>query len=173
MLKLMGNKTFTMLQSKIVFVYEYPVKGCYISGQPMATSTPAFQAGRSSSPVAHISADTESYLPSYISGQPMATSTPAFQAGRSSSPVAHISADTESYLPSYISGQPMATSTPAFQAGHSSSPVAHISAETERVISPAPGTKGCGLMAEDNFGKQENKIIYSLSKYWDILQRLH
>ena len=49
----------------------------------------------------------------------------------------------------------MATSTPAFQAGHSSSPVAHISAETERIISPAPGTKECGLMAEDNFGKEE------------------
>ena len=85
----------------------------------------------------------------------MQTSTPAFQADHSSRSGPHMSAETESYLPSYISGQPMATSTPAFQTGHSSSPVAHISAETERVISPAPGTKGCGLMAEDNFGKQE------------------
>ena len=51
-----------------------------------------------------------------------------------------------------ISGQPMATSTPAFQLGNTSSPVSHNSVDTERVISPAPGRTGNGLVAEDNFG---------------------
>ena len=35
----------------------------YISGQPMATSTPAFQAGHSSNSVPHISANTERVIP--------------------------------------------------------------------------------------------------------------
>ena len=49
----------------------------------------------------------------------------------------------------------MATSTPAFPQGegHSSSPVSHNSIGAERVISPAPGSAGNGLVAADNFGK--------------------